>query len=109
MKGTNLGEFEELILLTIASMGNEIYAIPLKEELESVSSRAVNISAIHAAVYRLEQKGYILSFFGEATRKRGGKRKRFFQVSAAGFLALEEVQSLRVKLWKRIPQLATKY
>ncbi len=106
MKGTNLGEFEELVLLTIASLDNEVYAIPLKEELERVSYRKVNISAVHAVVYRLEQKGFISSFFGDATKKRGGKRKRYFQVSTEGFVALEDTQSLRLKLWKKIPQLS---
>lgn len=106
MKGSHIGEFEELVLLTIASMGNEAYAVALKEELENVSTRKFNISAVHSALYRLEKKGFLSSFFGGASKKRGGKQKRYFQVTHAGFAALQASKDLKEQLWRSIPQLS---
>lgn len=105
MKGNNLGEFEELILLTVASLGKEAYAVVVKAELEGRANRKTNISAIHSSLYRLEDKGFLTSEFGGATSKRGGKKKRYFQVTNAGFEVLQEAKDLREKYWESIPQL----
>lgn len=105
MKGSNLGEFEELILLTVASLAKDAYAVSVKEELEVKANRVTNISAIHSSLYRLEDKGYLTSEFGGATSKRGGKKKRYFQVTSAGFSILQEAKNLREKYWDSIPQL----
>lgn len=105
MKGTYLGEFEELVLLTVASLGKEAYAVSVKAEVESNAERKVNISAIHSALYRLEGKGFLTSEFGEATQKRGGKPKRFFKVTSAGFVALQQSKDIKEQLWSNIPQL----
>lgn len=106
MKGSNLGEFEEFILLTVASLDTEAYAVSVKEELELRANRKTNISAIHSSLYRLEDKGYLTSEFGGATSKRGGKKKRYFRVTNAGFAILKEVKTLREDYWKTIPRLA---
>lgn len=106
MKGTYLGEFEELILLTVASLGNEAYAVAIREEAIKVSQRSINISAVHSALYRLEEKNFLQSEFGGATQKRGGKSKRFFKVTSAGFEALRTAKELREQFWKNIPQLS---
>ncbi len=106
MKGTYLGEFEELILLTVASLSNEAYAVSVKHMVEQNAARKVNISAVHSALYRLENKGFLSSSFGGATQKRGGKEKRYFQVTNAGFSALQESKNLKEQLWRVIPQLS---
>lgn len=107
MKGTYLGELEELILLTVASLHKEAYAVSVKGELEKNAKRVVNISAIHAVLYRLEEKEFLKSAFGGATQKRGGKMKRYFQVTNAGLAALKEARSVRESIWKTIPKLST--
>jgi len=106
MKGTYLGEFEELILLTVAAIGSEAYAVSVKKEAQDISGRKINISAVHSALYRLEDKGYLSSEFGGATQQRGGKKKRIFQVTSAGFAALRAAKELREQLWEKIPQLS---
>ena len=105
MKGSYLGEFEELILLTVASLNNEAYAVSVKAEVEQNADRTVNISAVHSSLYRLEDKGYLSSSFGGAESKRGGKKKRNFKVTSAGFESLQHVKNLRQQLWQNIPQL----
>lgn len=106
MKGTYLGEFEELILLTVASLSAEAYAVNIKKEVEQTSGRKVNISAVHSSLYRLEDKGFLTSEFGGATQKRGGKKKRFFRVTSAGFATLQEAKDMKQQLWANIPQLS---
>ena len=106
MKGTYLGEFEELILLTVAALNNDAYAVHVKKEAEEVASRKINISAVHSALYRLEKKGFLSSEFGGATQKRGGKKKRFFQVTNTGFEALKASKEMKMHLWKKIPRLS---
>lgn len=105
MKGTYLGELEELILLAVASLATEAYAVSVKAELEQGAKRKTNISAIHSVLYRLEGKGYLTSSFGGATQKRGGKMKRYFRVTAEGLDALREAKLIREQYWKSIPQL----
>ncbi len=106
MKGTYLGEFEELILLTVASLGNEAYAVIIREEAIKMAKRKINISAVHSSLYRLEEKNFLSSEFGGATQKRGGKSKRYFNVTSAGFESLRNAKELREQLWKNIPQLS---
>lgn len=106
MKGTYLGEFEELILLTVASLDKEAYAVAVKSEVEQIAKRKVNISAVHSALYRLEDKGFLQSEFGGATSQRGGKNKRYFTVTNAGIAALREAKELREQFWQNIPQLS---
>ncbi len=107
MKGYHLGEFEELILLTVASMEKGAYAVTIKKEFEHSTNRNVNISAIHTALYRLEDKGFLISEFGEASQKRGGKKKRCFSVTNIGIAVLKDSKSIREFLWKMIPQLTS--
>lgn len=106
MKGTYLGEFEELILLTVASITDNAYAVPIKSEVEKIANRKVNISAVHSSLYRLEDKGFLSSAFGGATSQRGGKSKRYFKVTNTGMEALKEAKQLREQFWRRIPQLS---
>jgi len=106
MKGIHLGEFEELVLLAVASMKTDAYAVSIKNEIEEKVDRKSNISAIHTALYRLEDKGFLDSYLGEATAKRGGKGKRLFKVTAYGYQALKEAQDKRKVFWELIPQLS---
>lgn len=106
MKGTYLGEFEELILLMVASLSDEAYAVAIKEELEKSAGRKVNISAVHSSLYRLEDKGFLTSEFGGATAKRGGKKKRLFKVTSAGFATLKDAKDMKEQIWANIPQLS---
>ncbi|UZR96245.1 PadR family transcriptional regulator [Chondrinema litorale] len=106
MKGTYLGEFEEIVLLTVGVLYDEAYGLSIKNEVENRSNRSVNLSAIHAALYRLEEKGFLNSRLGEATGKRGGKRKKYFTVTKLGVSALEEAKSIRDSLWTSIPKIA---
>jgi PadR family transcriptional regulator, regulatory protein PadR len=107
MRGTNLGELEELVLLAVAALNDNAYAVTVKSEIEEKADRTLNISAVHTSLYRLEDKGFLESEVGGATNTRGGKSKRLFTVTAYGFKVLKESQELKQSFWKVIPQLST--
>lgn len=102
MKRTYLGEFEEIVLLTVAVLGQGAYGVAITDELDRQTGRAVSISAVHAALHRLEEKGMLSSHMGDATAERGGRRKRLFSVTALGSRTLQEVREQRNRLWDSI-------
>lgn len=109
MKRTYLGEFEELIMLVVATLKEQgAYAVAIKRELDEQSGRKSNISAVHTTLYRLEEKGLLKSTVGGSTKERGGRSKRFFSLTNDGIEALYHVQKLRHQLWKNASELELK-
>ncbi|MCG8305744.1 MAG: PadR family transcriptional regulator [Cytophagales bacterium] len=106
MKKTKLGEFEELVLLTVAVLQEEAYGVEIKRELEERLRERLSVGSIQSALKRMEQKGFLTSEFGEATRKRGGKRKRIYSATPYAHKILAEMKDIRAGLWASIPQLA---
>lgn len=109
MKGTYIGELEELVLLMVGVLYPEAYGVAVMDELEKQAGRSLNISAVHAVLTRLEEKGYLKSNMSEPTEERGGRRKRIFLLTAAGKRALEEANELRNQLYSRIPKMALQF
>jgi PadR family transcriptional regulator, regulatory protein PadR len=108
MKGTELGEFEEIVLLTIALLFDDAYSVAVLEEMERRMERSMSIGSVHRTMQRLEEKGLVNSRFGEATSERGGRRKRLFTLTPAGERSLSEARKLRNELWAAIPKGAFK-
>ncbi|MEQ9424145.1 MAG: helix-turn-helix transcriptional regulator [Cyclobacteriaceae bacterium] len=108
MKGTNLGEFEELLMLVVARLYPEAYGLAIREEIKENAGRSVAMGAVHAALGRLEEKGFLQSDLASATHERGGRRKRLFAITASGKNSLEMNRSLRNNLWDGIPEIAWK-
>ncbi len=106
MNRTYLGEFEEIVLLTVALLDGRAYGVALLEELQAQTGRAASLSAIHTTLQRLEEKGLVASVLGGATAERGGRRKRLFSVTAAGRRALQDSHETRTRLFNLIPRLA---
>ena len=109
MKGTNLGELEELILLTVGILYGNAYGVAVMDEIEKQTGRALNISAVHAVLKRLEEKGLVTSSMGEPSSERGGRRKRIFLLTAAGKRTLEEANEMRNQLFNQIPKVAFQF
>ncbi|MCF2501269.1 PadR family transcriptional regulator [Dyadobacter chenhuakuii] len=104
MKKTILGELEELVLLVVAASTEQMYGVPVMEQLQLHSGRSFTIGAVHTTLYRLEEKGFLSSSVGGATTDRGGRRKRFFALTAAGATVLAEIRTMRENLWQAIPE-----
>ena len=100
-----LGEFEELVLTLVGVLDKGAYGNAIVKEIEEQIGRQVNLGGVHVTLYRLEDKGYIKSRVGGATSERGGRRKRFFTITAAGLAILKSMKDDRQHLWKLIPQL----
>jgi DNA-binding PadR family transcriptional regulator len=106
MKKYQLGEFEEVVLLTVGVLYKEAYGVSIKKDIETRLARNVSVGALQTALRRMEDKGYLTSHDGEATEERAGRPKRYFQITALGKKALEYTKSTRDQLWKAIPKVA---
>lgn len=106
MKKTKLGEFEELVLLAVAALQQDAYGVEIKRELESRLKNRLSVGSIQSALKRMEEKGFLTSRFGEATQKRGGKRKRIYSTTSHARKVLQEMKEIRSGLWQAIPAFA---
>ncbi len=104
MKGTHLGEFEELVLLTIGILNDDAFGLAIKEELTKQTGRTPMISAVHKVLVRLEDKGFVKSHMGGATKERGGRQKRLYILTSDGKTAINRSRELRNKMWGSVPQ-----
>lgn len=109
MKGTYLGELEELVLLTVGILYPEAYGVGVMDEIDKKAGRQLNISAVHSVLSRLEEKGFVTSKMSEPTLARGGRRKRIFLLTAAGKRALEVANEMRTQLFNQIPKVALQF
>jgi len=105
MKGSNLGEFEELVLLVVGVLYPEAYAVAIQEELAKLN-RTVTLSTVHVALHRLEEKAHLESSYGGATPERGGRRKLFFKLTRSGQQVIIKARDMRNHLWSSIPEAA---
>jgi DNA-binding PadR family transcriptional regulator len=103
MKRLTLGEFEEIVLLVSAGLENDAYGVTITQEIEQQTGRSVGFNTVHTTLQRLEEKGLITSKMGGATAERGGRRKRYFTITALGCRALKDVKEVREKLWEAVP------
>ncbi|MCR9250512.1 MAG: PadR family transcriptional regulator [bacterium] len=99
----HLGEFEEIVLLTVAILQEDAYGIAIIDEIEKRLKRKVSIGSLQTVLRRLEGKDMLSSQLGEATKVRGGKRKRFFKLTSTGKKVLEDTKEQRLGLWDAIP------
>lgn len=93
-----LGEFEHIVLLAVLRLADRAYGVSVRQEIEKRVGREVSIGAVYATLERLESKGYAKSYLGEPTRDRGGRSKRFFQVTARGVSAINRTQTALRKM-----------
>jgi DNA-binding PadR family transcriptional regulator len=100
-----LTDFELMILLATLRMGDSAYGVPIAAEIERTGGRRVVVAAVYTALDRLERNGMVTSSIGEPTPERGGRAKRYFQVTPQGLKAVKETQRALVALWKGVPQL----
>lgn len=104
MKGTYLGEFEELVLLTTGILYDDAYGLAIKDELEKQTGRSPMISSVHKALVRLEDKGYLKSYMRSAAVLQRGRPKRLYELTAIGKRVLNESRQLRNNMWGAIPK-----
>ncbi|HZY82700.1 MAG TPA: PadR family transcriptional regulator [Cyclobacteriaceae bacterium] len=104
MKKYQLGEFEEVVMLTVGILHEDAYGVSIKKEIETRLSRKVSVGALQTALKRLEDKGYLKSRDGETTQERAGRPKRYYSITAYGKKAMEYTRTTRNELWNAIPK-----
>lgn len=108
MKKIQLGEFEEVVLLTVGVLHGNAYGVTIKDEIEQRLNREVTIGALQITLRRLEAKGFLKSKQGDATDNRRGRPKLFFEITAYGKKALTHSKETRDELWDALPNLVLK-
>ena len=98
-----LGEFEHLVLLAVARLGPDAYGVPIVDELQAQTGRRVSRASVYVALKRLEHKAFISSALGDPTPERGGRAKRYFQVTALGRRRLQDARAALMKMWAGLP------
>lgn len=106
MKGTNLGEFQEIVMLSILILDDKAYGLMIQKEISERLKRPLSRGALHTALTRLEEKGYLESEVGGATAARGGRRKRYYKLTNSGKEALKQAKELREEMWSLVPKLS---
>jgi len=100
MKGEKIGEFEELVMLCVRTLGDEAHGVNIQERLLRDAGRRAALGAIYAALDRAERKGLVRSWLGEPSPVRGGRRKRHYGVTRVGEYTLSESRRVRDLLWR---------
>ena len=85
-----LGEFEYLLITAASSLGDEAYGAAIREEIQESMGRSCSIGALYTTIERLEKKGMLKTWMGEATAQRGGRAKRMVRVTPKGMHAAKE-------------------
>jgi PadR family transcriptional regulator PadR len=94
-KRDSLGSFEEIILRIVLGLGQEAYGVRVRQKAEQAMEKSVAIGAVYTTLDRLERKGFVSSWQGEATPERGGRAKRYFRVESLGIRALNNAEETR--------------
>lgn len=97
---------EELILLAVLRLKEEAYCVPIYDQLNRMSDKKWTMGSIYGPLYRLEQDGYLVSKMGDPSPERGGKSKRYYQLTPKGMKALREIRRLQSLSWEGLEDLA---
>ena len=104
MEHFKIGEFEELVLLTVGILHGNAYGITIKDEIEERLDRQVSVGALQITLRRLEKKGFLKSSKGESSVSRRGRPKLYFTLTSLGKRAIEYTRQTRNELWNALPQ-----
>lgn len=100
-----LGEFEFLVMLAVIRLDEGAYGVPISREIEHQTGRAVTFGTVYATLERLQKKGLVSSHLGDATPERGGRAKRYFEVTPIGLRTVRETKQTFVTMWQGLRQL----
>ena len=95
-----LGGFEQLVLLACLRLGEDAYTVAVVDELTARTGKDTSHAAVYVALRRLEEKGLVRSRLGASTPQRGGRPKRFFELTPAALPALEEARDALLTMWE---------
>lgn len=92
----SLSDFEELLLRTILHEGNNVSCLEVIDSIQKTTGRKLNLANLTFTLTKLEEKGYISSTMGEATKQRRWRRKVFYRIDGAGLSILQDLEQARL-------------
>jgi PadR family transcriptional regulator PadR len=98
----HLGDFEQIVLLAVLRLGEDAYGVPVRQEIEQRTGRSLTVGALYRTLDRLEEKGYVSSWFSDPTPERGGRSKRYFHVEPLGMRALRRSHDELAAMWEGV-------
>ena len=100
-----LTDLELMILLAVLRVGESAYGVTIAREIEETGGRSVAIALVYSTLDRLQDRGLVTSWVGDPTPERGGRAKRFFEVTGKGIRQIKDTQAALTALWKGLPEL----
>ena len=100
----SLGEFEQLVLLAVARLGDQAYVVPILEEIAARTGREASHAAVYVALRRLEAKDLVASRLGEPTSERGGRAKRFLSLEPDAIARMRESRDALMSMWDGVEE-----
>ena len=97
---STLGEFEQVVLLAILRLGDEAYAVSIRDEIARCTGRDASRGSVYITLDRLETKGYLRSRLADSTPQRGGRAKRYYALRPRAVEALKDSRRALVALWR---------
>jgi DNA-binding PadR family transcriptional regulator len=94
-----LGEFEQMVLLSIMRLGEEAYGLAVKDEMESVAGRTPSSGALYTTLDRMERKGWVTSAAGPSSSERGGRPRRYLRLTPGGLEILARTRNTLLAMW----------
>ncbi len=99
-----LSRQEEIVLLSIWHLKGNAYGVTIREHISEITGRYWSIGAIYVPLDRLWEKGLVETYQGPTSKKRGGRSKRYYQVTPEGMRLLQEIRQVQNVLWKDFPR-----
>lgn len=98
-----LSRTEEIVLLAVYRLDGNAYGVTIRSEVEANTGINLSVGAVYVPLERLTKRGLLQAHTGEPTPERGGRSKRYYQITADGLAALREVQRLHLAMWSNLP------
>ena len=100
-----LTDFELMVLLAVLRVRDDAYGVPIAREIEQHTGRSVTLAAVYLALDRMAGHGLVSCRLGEPTPERGGRAKKFFDVTPSGLESIRRTRRAFTALWTGIPEL----
>ena len=95
-----LNETEQLVLLALLRLADDAYAVPIREEIEARAGRKLSVTAVYAALDRLERDGHVRSWLSDPLPERGGRARKHFAIRPSGAAALRRERASLDRMWE---------
>ncbi len=94
MKVPHLNETEILILSAISA--GELYGLEIRDAVKELTGgkREISLGGLYVTLKRMEDKGFVMARWGDATEERLGARRRYYKMAGLGATALRETREV---------------